>query len=166
MKKRARTYLRRWTGLFLSVCMLLTAVSSALADEPGTPTDLQPFYGVYTGGKTYNEHSADSEPLGDLVLPADFELVDDKYYYGALELEFPHGEGGGTVTIKTGDITAEIDRRERRVDCGPDPKKDFYYEDCDAYGVLISIDDQANLTLDTGDITAVGQAVEIRYNLS
>ena len=78
MKKRTRAYLRRWTGLFLAVCVFVTMAVPALADEPATPTDLEPFHGVYTGGEINNEHSAENSPLGDLVLPADFDLVDDK----------------------------------------------------------------------------------------
>ena len=75
MKQTTRRNIRRWTGLMLAICIFgLMLPIGALADEP--------FYGVYTGGIEDNSHDADHEPLGDLVLPADFsDIQDDVYIY-------------------------------------------------------------------------------------
>ena len=166
MKKKTRAYLRRWTGLFLAVCVFVTMAVPALADEPAAPAAPEQFHGVYTGGQTYDEHSADNSPLGDLVLPEDFELIDGKYSYGALELEFPDEEGGGDVSVQAGDITTESAEKVVIVyyDEGPD---DYYEDHYGTYGVRVSMRDESELLLNTGSINAAGQAVSTdNYDMS
>ena len=114
MKQKTRRNIRRWTGMMLAMCILgLMLPVGALADEP--------FYGVYTGGIEDNSHDADHEPLGNLVLPADFsDIKDDVYIYADLNLVYPDEEGGGKVSIKTGDVKTEINKVD---------KKEYYSDD-------------------------------------
>ena len=166
MKKKTRAYLRRWTGLFLAVCVFVTMAVSALADEPAAPAAPEQFHGVYTGGQTYDEHSADNSPLGDLVLPAEFNLIDGQSYYPALYLEFPDEEGGGNVSVQAGDITTESAEKVviEYYDEGPD---DYYEDHYGTYGVRVSMRDESELLLNTGSINAAGQAVSTdNYDMS
>ena len=154
MKQTTKHTIRRWTGLMLAMCILgLMLPVGALADEP--------FYGVYTGGIEDNSHDADHEPLGDLVLPADFtDIKDDVYIYAALNLVYPDEEGGGKVSIKTGDVKTEINKVDKK-EYYSDDEDDYWINECSVYGVYASMRDESTLNLETGKMDTAGQAVGI-----
>ena len=154
MKQTTRRNIRRWTGLMLAICIFgLMLPIGALADEP--------FYGVYTGGIEDNSHDADHEPLGDLVLPADFsDIKDDVYIYAALNLVYPDEEGGGKVSIKTGDVKTEINKVDKK-EYYSDDEDDYWINECSVYGVYASMRDESTLDLETGKMDTAGQAVGI-----
>ncbi len=164
MKKKTRTYLRRWTGLFLAVCVFVTMAVPALADDP--------FYHEYTGGETDNSHSGDNEPLGDLVLPMIYETGEGVTDFGALVLTFPDGEGGGNAAVQTGDLTVngwgyqkELTEYIEITDDMP-PVEYNYTVNVDGYGAIVRMNDDSTLDLDTGSITSKSGGVYIEVNES
>ena len=151
MKMSTRRLIRKWTGLFLALCIFGCVLPvSTLADTT--------FQGIYTGGITDNSHDADHNPLGNLTLCDPIDPEDGNKEHAALILDFPEGYGGGEVTLKTGDLTADTEPAARKAEFG-DP---HYPEDWDAgemdviyepHALVIHMDDQSTLHLETGNMT-------------
>ena len=100
MKKRTKRMFRKTASLFLALCI---SGMMLIPDAQADPT----IHVVYTNGITDDSHAADQDPFGDLVLEDTVLPEDGQTEYAALKIEFPDGEGGGNVTVATGDLTSE-----------------------------------------------------------
>ena len=100
MKQKNRKNIRRWISILLTCSIILSMASVSLADEPGITV---PSHQNFSGGET------EQITLGDLVLTSESQPYDPENPNYVLDLEFADGDGGGNVTVQTGDITAASD---------------------------------------------------------
>ena len=120
MKQKNRKTIRRWTSILLTFSIIFSMASVSLADEPGITV---PSHQNFSGGET------EQITLGDLVLTSDSQPYDPENPNYVLDLEFADGDGGGNVTVQTGDITAASDYMKIPVGGG-------FYEWCDVGGAV------------------------------
>lgn len=198
MTQKPRRICRKWIGMILSLCIILSTIPATVFAE--NPEDTKPFYGIYEAGTIDNSHDS-TNPLGDLVMPANDKLPENYdlppegvYEYAALYLEFQYapseentdetdnnessdednkesdndsenfdGDKRGKVTIQTGNLTTESTSYEKRIFYGEEPD-DYYDISCGGYGAAIKMNNDSDLILNTGSITAEGQALSIETN--
>ena len=159
MKMRTKMTARKTISMILSFCILCSMVAAAAADEPDSTN---PYYQSFTGGETDNSHDAEHDPLGNLVLPEEFEEPEGYHDFGAIVLNFPDGQGGGTVSVKTGDLTSAGKKYETEISW----EYGNYKKEEDGHGAVILMDDSSTLNMDTGSISSQGSGINIKMNES
>ena len=163
MKQKTRNTIRKWTGLILSICIFGLMMPIGVFAEQTNGTAF-----TYTGGVEDSTYTGDNA-LGDLVLPDPIELEDGKTEYAALVVDFPDQEGGGDVTMKTGNLTSNANPVNKTVGYD-DPEYPYPVEygwgeteiTYEPHALTVKMDDSSTLDLDTGNITnTAGDAAKI-----
>ena len=98
MTFRTKKTLRKWTGLLLAACVLMTAMPLAVfAEEDGEEVPHVEI--VLNDGKAHNEYDGDHDPVGD-VSYVDIDAP-------CAEATVPPENRGGSAKVKTGDVVKD-----------------------------------------------------------